>query len=328
MKVVIWTILVFCCLYGYSQTGYDFKKADSVSSLYPKHSLTNLELLSTRLTNSLKTDIEKYRSIFQWVCANISNDYNLYHENMVKREKLTQNPEKLEVWKRSYRKRVFKELLDHHQTMCTGYAYLINELCRYAGIECVIINGYGRTITSNLKGKRRLNHSWNAVRINGKWWLSDATWSSGYIRSDSKAFVPLNSDDYFLVSPDLFWYNHYPEDTSWLLLKIKPTLDEFLQGPLVYRKAIAEGIIPTTPDLFSFEVNHDEPIHMKWSHLKKGSDHKIDVKVVKNGLIKTYSPQVTDQEISFNYHFERKGKYVIHLYIDDQVGITYEINVN
>lgn len=241
---ILISLLCFCYTGFSQQSNHDFTRADSVAKLYPKHSLANLELLSGLLTNSLINDIEKYRSIFMWVCWNIDNDYYLYEENFHKRKRLQEKPEKLELWLRNYRKRVFKRLNETHKTMCTGYAYLIDELCHYAGIECEIVNGYGKTVNSNLTDQSQPNHSWNAVNLDGKWMLSDATWSSGFIKSDDKQFVRLDGESYFLVDPALFWLNHYPVNNKWLLLDVLPDFEDFQNAPLIYRKALELQILP------------------------------------------------------------------------------------
>ena len=69
--------------------------------------------------------------------------------------------------------------------MCTGYAYLIKEMCFIADLDCEIIDGYARAFDANVNGLESLNHSWNAVKLNNKWYLCDATWSSGYMVNNS-----------------------------------------------------------------------------------------------------------------------------------------------
>ena len=78
--------------------------------------------------------------------------------------------------------------------MCTGYAYLIKELCFLANIESEIIDGYARTVRSNIDALDMANHSWNAVKLNNKWYLCDATWSSGYTLNKSIFINPFSSN--------------------------------------------------------------------------------------------------------------------------------------
>src|SRR5690606_12898203 len=118
------------------------------------------------------------------------------------------------------------------KTMCTGYAYLIKEMCFLANIESKIIDGYGRTTASNVDSLETINHSWNAVKLNNKWYLCDATWSSGYTLNNY-LFIKDYNDGYFLTDPILFATNHYPIDKKWFL-NITLEQSEFESPPLVY----------------------------------------------------------------------------------------------
>src|SRR6187402_774547 len=99
----------------------DFKEADRIAELYPRHSLKDLKVLSDKLTQPLATDVEKFRAIFKWVCLNIESDYALFVENKSMRGKLS--GEKLSKWEEIFSGRVFSVMTAHHRTICTGYAY-------------------------------------------------------------------------------------------------------------------------------------------------------------------------------------------------------------
>jgi len=101
----------------------DFAKADSIADLYPDHSLTNLRVLSDKLTAPLSTEKEKFRAIYKWVCNNIANDYSFYTMNKSKREKLS--GEELVAWNKAFAPQVLRTLIESHRSVCTGYAYLV-----------------------------------------------------------------------------------------------------------------------------------------------------------------------------------------------------------
>jgi transglutaminase/protease-like cytokinesis protein 3 len=191
----------------------DFKKADSMARSYPHHSLYDLKALADKLTVSLNRDEEKFRAIYTWVCLNIKNDYELYsinkHQHVVRKSKA-----ELDAWYKEFSKVMFQRLLHERKTICTGYAYLVKELSTQIGISCIAVDGYG--LTSGTKVKYP-NHTWNAVNLNGKWYLCDPTWSSGKIDSESKQFVNRYNDSFFLTDPKIFNRNHYPLDEKWKL---------------------------------------------------------------------------------------------------------------
>jgi transglutaminase/protease-like cytokinesis protein 3 len=190
----------------------NFNHADSVANRYGGHSLVNPRQLVTNLTHSLPRDVEKLRAIYKWVCNNIEFDYSLYLENKQKRERLT--PEEFAQWNQKFNKRLFSELVEHRRTVCTGYAYLLRELCSYAGINCVIVDGYGKTSRKS----KYPNHSWNAVQLNNKWYLCDATWGSGVVNMTNLEYEKDYKEIYFLTDPVVFARTHEPLDKAWAFL--------------------------------------------------------------------------------------------------------------
>lgn len=238
----------------------DFRKADSVAALYPNHSLKDLSILADKLTSPLATEVEKFRAIYTWICSNIENDYILYEENKRKREKI-KNPKALDAWNKKLGVRVFKTLFSEHKTVCSGYGYLVKELAIHAGLSCMVIDGYGRTAQANIKGSGTPNHTWNAIQLHGKWYLCDATWSSGSVDPELEKFVKKYDDSYFLADPELFVRSHYPLDSTWMLLDNKPTLQAILNGPLIYRSAFQYNINPQFPETFDVTAKKGRPFH-------------------------------------------------------------------
>ncbi len=219
MRLLTCTVVWIAVLSARAQVsdfeGTDFGRADSVARLYPDYPLTNLPDLADKLTRDFTREEEKFRAVFTWVCLNIRNDYELYRWNKQQRERCKTEAE-LKAWYKTFSKTLYRELLNDHKTICTGYAYLIRELALASGLECVIVDGYGRTPGSRLN-KKFPNHNWNAIKLNGKWYLCDATWASGRIDEQSKQFVGRYNDFYFLTNPKLFNRSHFPLEQKWLL---------------------------------------------------------------------------------------------------------------
>jgi hypothetical protein len=83
-----------------------------------------------------------------------------------------------------------------HKAVCEGYSALMYDMCRRSGIPCRIISGNG-TMKQDKNGfLYEESHAWNIVKINGKWYDCDVTWSDqgesgGSVRYEfagSKAF--------------------------------------------------------------------------------------------------------------------------------------------
>ena len=75
--------------------------------------------------------------------------------------------------------------LVNHSSVCQGYAESMFYLLKKAGLSCAIASS------------QNINHAWNIVKVNGKWYHVDATWD------DPVWDMPGRSNhDYFLVSFD------------------------------------------------------------------------------------------------------------------------------
>ena len=306
----------------------NFTRADNIAQIHQGASLDNLPLLAYQLTSTLSTDVEKFRAIYKWVCQNIKGDSRQFSKVEKQRKKLKHDSVSFMKWNREYKKIAFKKLLQHKTTMCTGYAYLIKELCFLANIRCQIIDGYARSVATNTKKIEYPNHSWNAVFLGNKWYLCDPTWSSGYLNQDN-LFVRDYNDGYFLTAPDLFAKNHYPLQTEWLLDQEKSTSD-FVSAPLIYDETIEKGIQPVYPQLMDITVQKNEEVNFSLSSTNKVSEK--DVQLVyysgyKERILGIYDRQQKDNIISFKHAFKAKGTYDTHIKIDGEIIATYTIVV-
>ena len=306
----------------------DFTIADNIAKLNEGESLQNLALLSHNLTSKLTTDVEKFRAIYTWVCNNIEGDVYQHNKVARKRKKFKNDSVQLIKWNNEYKIIAFKKLLKHNKTMCTGYAYLIKELAFLANIECVIVDGYGRTVNSNIEKLEMANHSWNAVKLDNKWYLCDATWSSGYTDSDN-SFISDYNDGYFLASPLLFSKSHYPIDKKWLL---NSTLTNpfFIDAPLVYAETFKHKVIPVSPSKMNIEVNKNTAVNFEFKTLKQNTSDKISlIHFLKNNEsdFPIFDIKTENGIIKFKSEFNALGFYDVHLKIDDDIVATYTIKV-
>lgn len=305
----------------------DFTKAENIAQLYKGHSLENLPILAHRLTNKLPTDVEKLRAIYSWVCDNITGDANVEDKIFRKRDKFKSDSIGYLDWHNDYKKKAFKKLLKQKKTVCTGYAYLVKELCFLSNIDCVIVDGYARSPSSNTEQLEMVNHSWNAVKLNGKWYLCDATWSSGYFLNN--IFVKEYIDGYFLTDPELFAKNHFPENEQWLLTNTT-NKEKFVSSPIVYGETFDHQLIPRKPNNLFVKVEKNEEIDFNFKTLK--SIPKEDVSLIRilgnsQHVINIYDITSDAQEIRFKYRFKRRGLQDIHLKIKDDIVATYTIEV-
>lgn len=78
---------------------------------------------------------------------------------------------------------------NNNKIVCSGYAGIFNNICKYYDLESEVIDGYGN-------GEL---HSWNRVKIDGKWKYVDCCWDDTG-----------NTDRWLLKSKREFDYTHKP----------------------------------------------------------------------------------------------------------------------
>ena len=179
----------------------------------------NLTETVNELTIPFDSEMEQVRSIFTWIATNVSYDCKEFHRKFEDRKAKTRP----ELRERSYSKQT---------AICAGYAILFDEMCEIAGINAEYISGYAR-ISPRPPSPDRLNsnHAWNAVEIDGKWYLLDATWAAGYTDGELKKFTFHFDDRYFMTDPEQFFQRHWPEDTKWQLMDETKTEEDFSDLP-------------------------------------------------------------------------------------------------
>ena len=188
---------------------YSYEEIDRHALNAPSSAEATVESLAAYLIEPAENDREKARAIFRWITENI--DYNV--EVFFKGGTGATNSE---------------DVLKSRKSVCYGYSDIFLSLAREAGLEAVRISGYGKGY-GYLPGKNfsgPANHAWNAVKINGSWYLMDSTWGAGYVSGDKK-YVRKFDDHFFMTPPSQFIYGHFPEDARWQLLDKPVSKQEF-----------------------------------------------------------------------------------------------------
>jgi hypothetical protein len=327
-------ILVICICSSYAQKS-DFKhislkKADSIAFNYKDESLHNLPILSYKLTHNLSTDVEKFRAIYKWVCIAIANDYSLWDLNQSKRNRFENKSEKLKIWNIKIKEKLYNRLLNDKRTICSGYAFLIKELCDLANLETKVIHGFGKTAYTTLNETSSPNHSWNSVLLNNKWYLVDATWASGSQNPTTYNFEFNYSDGYFLTHPKLFATNHYPIDSKWQLIAPETfTFDSFLKAPIFYRDGFEILEQTNYPTKFHTNINLEQKASFSYLFSKELKTEELQFLLDDGKSSKLINPELveTNGHIKMNYKFLKTGFYDVHLMYKTTFLATYTYNV-
>ncbi|HWY37273.1 MAG TPA: transglutaminase domain-containing protein [Bacteroidia bacterium] len=225
----IFILLFFCSVKLPAQSKRSY--IDSVVASMKIEDSDDPEDIALDVTRPFKTDSEKVRALYFWVTENIEYDFkqlkngspvfygdpDVYYDFMITRT------------------------LRKKKGVCGQYAMLFAELCRYARIPCKVIIGWGLTslyYPFDLLLGNESNHGWNAVRINGKWYLLDLTWASGSVNSRLTKFIKQRNDLYYLTPPEEFAIRHHPEEPRWQLLEKPYSMQGFVKNA---REKLNEG---------------------------------------------------------------------------------------
>jgi hypothetical protein len=190
---------------------YNYEKIDNYVINTPASAEASIKSLAEYLVKPWKNEREKARSIFRWIAENI--DYNVE-----------------DFFTGSYGNMNSKDLLKSRKSVCDGYSDIFQSLATEAGLESARVSGWGKGYgyQPGKKFNDSSNHAWNAVKINGSWYLIDCTWGAGYINEDKK-YIRKFDDHYFMTPPSEFIFDHFPDNSSWQLLKNPISKSEFEQ---------------------------------------------------------------------------------------------------
>jgi transglutaminase/protease-like cytokinesis protein 3 len=161
---------------------------------------TSTSELASLLSQYARTDIEKARIIYAWIAYHIAYDVESFFNGKYKYNSISP-----------------KTVLTTRKTVCSGYAELYKALATKMKLEVVIIEGYAKGYSYIPGAEFTVNHAWNAVKIDGGWYLLDSTWGTGSV-NNSHQFVPNFNSHYFATAPEQFIYDHFPVDSAWQLL--------------------------------------------------------------------------------------------------------------
>jgi transglutaminase/protease-like cytokinesis protein 3 len=332
----LWFLIafIFVCQIFAQQSDFshiNFSQADRNALSCKNDELNNLPQLINKLTEGLPTEAERFRAIYFWVCTNISNDYYLYLKNEHKRRRFSKDSLKLSDWNFEFNKIIFHNLLENKKTICTGYAYLVKKLANMANLNCEIIDGYGRTSTTDIDNLNTPNHSWVAIELNGKWYLCDPTWASGLQNASTFQFTFQYNDGFFLSEPKLFAVNHFPVEKKWSLLEGNTsTFNDFLEAPVIYSKTYEYLLALNSPKKMHQTIAKHGIATFEFDLKKPVAQNEISLLIDNGHRTKRTNPTSTSingHSLTLEHQFNSNGFYDVHVYFGDDLIATYTVKV-
>ncbi|NRA91565.1 MAG: hypothetical protein HRU26_02600 [Psychroserpens sp.] len=321
MKQVIIILVFFVSGITCSQ---DFQKVDSIVSKYPDRFISISDFASA-IDKDFDTDIEMVRATYYWISTHIFYDFDGFRNRTevykpISHESEEEYQRKLLEMQRKYAESV----LEKKSAICEGYTQLLKFTLNEMGIECEVIEGYTNTETKQIGRRRSItDHAWNAIKINDKWFLIDATWSTGNHITHPELFD--FSDTYFLIDPEEMILNHYPKEAKWQLLDQPISKNIFLNFPVIKEPYFNSGLkiqegtqgIIRTKSGKNITLNFEEIDATKtyyYSFENLGHSYPLEFIETESG----YETQVL---------FESTRNSDLYIVVDDYIAIEYKVRL-
>lgn len=288
----------------------NFTKIDNYASSIRYHGTSVLKLASL-LSSYPKTEAEKARIIYSWIAYNISYDVPAY---------LSGNYGDLSP----------EGVLKTRKGVCSGYADLYKALAKAMGLDVVVVEGYAKGYGYAIGNATEINHAWNAVKIDDKWYLLDSTWGAGNVNGGqfNRQFNPYH----FATPPEQFILDHFPSKNKWQLLAKHYTKQQFDTIPKISPDFFKDGLhlvshhnhIIQTSGRFQVVLSAPEDI-VAISRLTSNSNSLNDaytfVQKKDNQIIVNAAPPVGNSELEIF----SKSKYISGAY---HHAVTYKVISN
>jgi hypothetical protein len=143
-----------------------------------------------------------------------------------------------------------KDVFDRRMGVCAGYANLVQAMVDAIGGKAIVVAGFSREASSTLGNG---DHVWNAVELDGQWYLLDVTWDAGTVNEGR--FQRGYRTDYLFTPPELFVQTHLPALPEWQLLEVPVSRGEFMRQPLLKPGFYAHGLRLISPLRSQFSVD-------------------------------------------------------------------------
>ncbi len=143
---------------------------------------------------------------------------------------------------------------------CDGYVLMMIALGEKLGISMTRIMGRSRASGAGLDG---FYHSWVGVEIGGQPYLVDPTWDAGSLFG--REYRPRYATSYLFTPPEVFAYDHLPDDPAWSLTEPPLTEAMFLARPALSAhffawglglEGVAQAVTEITNGRFDFRIRN------------------------------------------------------------------------
>ncbi|XP_052077218.1 uncharacterized protein LOC127715238 isoform X2 [Mytilus californianus] len=246
----------------------------------------HIRYLVSYLLQPTDTDVDKARVLTRWLARCLEDDYVRY---LPRTEWTTDDSTASYLWKLRRR------------TM--DYDELFHVLCEHADIKFELVRGCVRNtinyeVGADFKNQRK---TWTAALLDGEWRLIDVRWiceaaygvtkNNWRLIEDEKGKVSTKRamqenrgtykthcrfrEFYFLADPEIFVFDHFPDDDKWQLLARTVTYDEAKDLPAIRSDFFQEKLtlkshpksnVSSNDGQVTFEIGFDTSKRMTFAY--------------------------------------------------------------
>jgi Transglutaminase-like superfamily len=275
----------------------------------------NVAEITSAITAKFSTNEEKTRAIFYWIANNIAIDPKA-------------------VKKQDERNKLPEKVVELRKATPLGFSLLLQEMCSYAKIRCLSVDGFVKNRTEEINEKaEEKNYSWNVVQLgqtSEAWYYIDACRASGFLDPKQIVFTKQFTSQYFFTDKKLFNLIYFPDNLAWMLGGGNKSIKDFYALPIIGNEAVGlefrklaplTGVIKTTiakPVNFSFSINNDNTIK------------KISILIGDEKKKQKEEPMNFDNnsgDIRFAYTFKKEDTFPIQIVVDGKIVLQYIVQV-
>ncbi len=278
----------------------DYRTIDDRVDTVPVKFKVSIQTMVDYLIEDDYGERDKARAIYMWMIRNITWDKNsvdLFLKTGNRKDLKPNTPES-----------VFKT----GKGVCGGFSHLFKKMVNLAGLDAISIFGYYKGAAAYYKGKlgKGPDHAWNAVRIEGKWYLIDAAYGSLF------AF-----EYYFLGEPAHFIRTHFPAKPNYQFLAAPVTREEFEKGASVHAAFFLHQLSDLLPDNQSIQTAKRKTVTVR---LKAPETIDVAAAVQAGGKMTDFKVKRTrkGEDIFLTVDFPEKGSYTLLVFSKDKVKNT------
>ncbi len=275
----------------------------------------NVATIADTITSKFSDNEQKARAIFYWIANNIAIDPKATKQN----DEKNKEPEKV---------------IASRKATALGFSLLVQEMCSYAKIRCLSVDGYVKNFAAEINEKAdEKNYSWNVVQLGQSpetWYYVDACRASGFLDKKLSSFTKQFTSQYFFTDRKMFNLVYFPDNMAWQLGGGIKSLKDYYSLPVFGSQAIALEMRKPSPLTGFIKTKLDKPVNFSFAINNDNTISKISIIIGDEKKQMKEEPMNFDNnagDIRFSYTFKKEDTFPIKIIADGKEVMTYMVEV-